>query len=222
MSEDASPSSGGETLSTDAGATASVARPIARPAVAPDFAPDFERDSRLRDLERQVIEAAVTLGRRLRARGWLVACAESCTGGLVCRALTEIGGSSEWFERGFITYSNAAKADQLGVQALTLQAHGAVSEPVALEMAEGALARSRAQLALSITGIAGPGGASPGKPVGTVCFGWASIGEASRTETVRFAGDRAVVRGLAALHGLRQACDRLSEQEPEPGSSPKD
>jgi nicotinamide-nucleotide amidase len=169
------------------------------------------RDEAIVDLEHEVLEAAVALGHALRARGWTIACAESCTGGMVCRALTEIGGSSDWFERGFVTYSNAAKSDLLGVSADTLKAHGAVSEPAAGEMAEGALARSRAQLALSITGIAGPGGAVPGKPIGTVCFGWSALDAETRTETVRFTGDRGMVRARAALHALRRARERLAE-----------
>lgn len=174
------------------------------------------------DIERQVVGIALALGQALRARGWMIACAESCTGGLICRALTEIGGSSEWFERGFITYSNAAKVDMLGVRETTLQTCGAVSEPVALEMADGALRRSRAQLTLSVTGVAGPGGGSPGKPVGMVCFGWASTGGASRTETLRFDGNRYTVRALAALHALRQALERLDSVVPAPGARPKD
>ncbi|MCM5572412.1 CinA family protein [Burkholderiaceae bacterium FT117] len=169
------------------------------------------RGEEIADLEHEVVEAAVALGHALRDRGWTIACAESCTGGLVSRALTEIGGSSDWFERGFVTYSNAAKADLLGVSADTLKAHGAVSEEVAREMADGALARSRAQLALSITGIAGPGGAVPGKPVGTVCFGWSALDAEARTETVRFPGDRSAVRARAALHALRRARERLME-----------
>jgi nicotinamide-nucleotide amidase len=167
----------------------------------------------LADLEHEVVEAAVALGHALRARGWTIACAESCTGGLVCRALTEIGGSSDWFERGFVTYSNAAKTDLLGVSADALKSQGAVSEAVAREMADGALARSRAQLAVSVTGIAGPGGAVPGKPVGTVCFGWAALDAESRTETRHFSGDRAAVRAQAALHALRRARERLLEIE---------
>src|SRR5690606_36807678 len=115
------------------------------------------REEAIVELDTEVHEAAGALGHALRERGWTIACAESCTGGMVCRALTEIGGSSDWFERGFVTYSNAAKSDLLGVSADTLKAHGAVSEQAAGEMAEGALGRSRAQLALSITGIAGPG-----------------------------------------------------------------
>ena len=161
-----------------------------------------------------VVQCAVALGHALRARGERIACAESCTGGLVCGALTEVGGSSEWFERGFVTYSNEAKMELLGVRAASLAAHGAVSEAVAREMAEGALARSRAQLALSITGIAGPGGAVPGKPVGTVCFGWASARTGSRTETMHFEGGRASVRWRAALHALEGASRMLAGVAP--------
>jgi len=152
-----------------------------------------------------VVAAALELGRRLQALGWMVATVESCTGGLVARALTEVGGSSAWFERGFVTYSNDAKIELVGVSAATLAEHGAVSEPVAAEMAAGGLARSRARLALSLTGIAGPSGAAPGKPVGTVCFGWASAEGGHRTGTVLFEGDRAAVRRKAALYALRQA-----------------
>ncbi|MFM7704994.1 MAG: CinA family protein, partial [Rubrivivax sp.] len=105
-------------------------------------------------------------------RGWMLAAAESCTGGLLAAACTALAGSSHWFERGFVTYSNAAKEEALGVAQALLQAHGAVSEPVARAMAKGALARSQAHLALAVTGIAGPGGAVPGKPVGTVWLAW--------------------------------------------------
>ncbi|MGD9941691.1 MAG: CinA family protein [Burkholderiaceae bacterium] len=165
------------------------------------------------ELERRVFDQAAALGRALRGCGWRVATAESCTGGLVARALTEIGGSSDWFERGFVTYGNAAKSDLLGVSPATLQAEGAVSETVAREMAEGALSRSRSQLALAITGIAGPGGAVPGKPVGTVCFGWAAIETAPCTETRHFSGDRAAVRAQAAHYALQRAAEWLSELE---------
>lgn len=162
--------------------------------------------------EAEVVAAAAALGASLQSLGLRVATAESCTGGLVAAALTETAGSSNWFERGFVTYSNEAKGESLGVSGGLLVAHGAVSEPVAAAMADGALARSRAALAIAITGIAGPGGAVPGKPVGTVCFGWAFAapglaGDAPtiRTETVRFAGDRSSVRRSAALHALERA-----------------
>lgn len=160
----------------------------------------------------EVVDAAVALGRALEARGWMIATAESCTGGSIARALTELGGSSAWFERGFVTYANAAKTDLLEVPPDVLASCGAVSEAVAARMAEGALKRSRAQFALSVTGIAGPGGATPDKSVGTVCFGWASIGEAPKTATVRFGGDRAAVRDGAALHALRCALEHLAAE----------
>ena len=111
-------------------------------------------------------------GKALKKRGQSLVTAESCTGGWVAQAVTSVAGSSEWFERAYVTYSNAAKREALGVRTATLARHGAVSERTAREMARGALKRSHGTIALSITGIAGPGGGSPGKPVGTVCFGW--------------------------------------------------
>lgn len=136
-----------------------------------------------------------------RARGLRVATAESCTGGMLGAALTDVAGSSDVFERGFITYSNAAKQDMLGVKATTLDAHGAVSPEVAVEMAQGALARSQADLAVSITGIAGPGG-SEHKPEGRVCFAIAGRG-ATGVETVDFGAlGRAEVRAAAMAHAL--------------------
>jgi nicotinamide-nucleotide amidase len=139
-----------------------------------------------------------------RARYWgiRIATAESCTGGMVAAALTDIPGSSDMFDCGFVTYSNAAKVQMLGVSEQTLAAHGAVSEPVAQEMAEGALARSAADLAVAITGIAGPGG-SEFKPEGRVCFALARRGQPTRTETVEFgAPGRAKVRKAATQHAL--------------------
>ncbi|HEY0876812.1 MAG TPA: CinA family protein [Zeimonas sp.] len=159
-----------------------------------------------------VVDAAVALGRALEARGWMIATAESCTGGSIARALTEIGGSSAWFERGFVTYTDASKLDLLEVPVEVLASCGAVSEAVAARMAEGALKHSRAQFALSVTGIAGPGGATPEKPVGTVCFGWASIGEAPRTATMHFAGDRCAVRDASALNALCGALECLAAE----------
>lgn len=138
------------------------------------------------------------------ARYWglRIATAESCTGGMVAAALTDVAGSSDVFERGFVTYSNAAKVEMLGVSEATLAAHGAVSEPVAREMAEGALAHSAAQLAVSITGIAGPGG-SEFKPEGRVCFGIARNDSETRIETVEFGAlGRAKVRKAAMEHAL--------------------
>ena len=128
--------------------------------------------------------------------------AESCTGGWVAQAVTSIAGSSEWFERGYVTYSNAAKREALSVRKATLERHGAVSEPVAREMARGALRRSRGTIAVAITGIAGPGGGSPGKPVGMVCFAWAQ-GRKIRSETRRYKGGRRNVRRQSVVHALR-------------------
>ena len=136
--------------------------------------------------------------------------AESCTGGWVAQALTAIAGSSAWFERGFVTYSNAAKEEMLGVRPQTLARHGAVSEETAREMALGALAHSRADVALAITGVAGPSGGSAEKPVGTVCFAWATAGGRARAETRHFAGDREAVRRQSverALAGVLELLD---------------
>ena len=138
----------------------------------------------------------------LRARGWMVATAESCTGGLIAGALTEIAGSSDVVDRGFVTYSNAAKTEMLGVPAEMIAAHGAVSEAVARAMAEGALARSRAQIAIAVTGIAGPGGGSPDKPVGLVWFGCARAGGAVKTVSHVFPGDRHAVREATVCAAL--------------------
>jgi nicotinamide-nucleotide amidase len=142
------------------------------------------------------------LAKSLKRRGQVLATAESCTGGWVAQAVTSVAGSSGWFDRGYVTYSNAAKHEALGVPKATLLRHGAVSEPTARAMARGALRRSRATIALAITGIAGPGGGTPGKPVGTVCFAWAQ-GRRLRSETRRFHGGRTAVRRQSAIHALR-------------------
>lgn len=139
------------------------------------------------------------------ADGRMLATAESCTGGMIAAVLTSLPGSSQWFERGFVTYSNDAKMEMLGVSAATLARDGAVSESTAAEMATGATARSRADVAVAVTGIAGPGGGSEQKPVGTVCIGWCRRGDAPTTRTFHFPGDRDAVRRasvLAALEGL--------------------
>jgi len=130
----------------------------------------------------------------LRARGWHLATAESCTGGLIAAACTAVAGSSDWFERGFVTYSNAAKSDLLGVDAALIAAEGAVSERVARAMAEGALARSPADLTVAVTGIAGPGGGSAGKPVGLVWLALAQRGGGTNAERLQLEGDRSAVR----------------------------
>ena len=150
---------------------------------------------------------ATEVGRRLKAQNAMLVTAESCTGGWAAQAVTSIPGCSDWFERGFVTYSNPSKEEMLGVQAETLRRHGAVSEPVAREMALGALARSKATIALAVTGVAGPGGGSADKPVGTVCL-CVSGGSAGALErTVHIPGDRATVRDrstTAAMHMLRR------------------
>ena len=132
---------------------------------------------------------------------WMLAAAESCTGGMVAAACTDLAGSSAWLERGFVTYSNAAKTQMLGVDAQLITSHGAVSEPVARAMAQGALQHSAAQVALAITGVAGPGGGSDAKPVGTVWFAFAGPWGV-HSEVQHFGGDRAAVRQAAALHAL--------------------
>lgn len=154
---------------------------------------------------RDTLEQVQRLAGLLQARGWRLSTAESCTGGLIAAACTELAGSSVWFERGFVSYSNEAKTDLLGVDAALIQAHGAVSEPVALAMAEGALLRAGVDLAVAVTGIAGPTGGTPGKPVGTVWLAWAARDGARVSRCALFPGDRAEVRRqtcLAALDGL--------------------
>ena len=159
-------------------------------------------------LAEAVLEAA-------RARGVMIAAAESCTGGMVMAALTDIAGSSDVVERGFVTYSNAAKTQLLDVRPESLAAHGAVSEPVARDMARGALTRSEAQLAVSVTGIAGPGG-SEHKPEGRVCFATAGLGR-ERVETCEFGAiGRAQVRAAARDHALRMLLSALGQDAPEP------
>jgi nicotinamide-nucleotide amidase len=148
---------------------------------------------------------ATLVGAKLRGKGLMLTTAESCTGGWVAQAVTAIAGSSDWFERGFVTYSNASKMEMLRVTAATLRTHGAVSEQTAREMAAGALAHSRAQVAVAITGIAGPSGGSAEKPVGMVCLAWAKKGHVVSAVTHRFNGDRESVRRqsvIAALQGV--------------------
>jgi nicotinamide-nucleotide amidase len=142
-------------------------------------------------------------------KGWLLATAESCTGGLIAAACTDLAGSSAWFERGFVSYSNDAKTELLGVDAALIQAHGAVSEPVVRAMVQGALSHSHAQVALAVTGVAGPTGGSPDKPVGTVWFGWAVAGRLV-SERKRFDGDRAAVRAATVQHALARLAALLA------------
>ena len=151
------------------------------------------------------------VGDRLRAERMLLATAESCTGGWVAQQLTSIAGSSEWFERGYVTYSDAAKMEMLHVKASTLQAHGAVSEQVAREMAAGALAGSHAQITVAVTGVAGPGGGSADKPVGTVCFAWARTNRKVTSETRHFTGNRESVRSQSVIAALQGVLDVLDD-----------
>jgi nicotinamide-nucleotide amidase len=159
-----------------------------------------------------VHQLAIRAGNKLRDERLTLATAESCTGGMVATAITDISGSSGWFERGFITYSNQAKHEMIGVPADLLEKHGAVSEPVARAMAEGALRNSRAQVSLAITGIAGPGGGTKDKPVGMVVFAWSNRLHTT-VETLVLKGDREQIRVQAAAHSLRGLLTLLDEKE---------
>ena len=159
-----------------------------------------------------VYQLAIRVGNKLRDGRLMLATAESCTGGMIATAVTDISGSSGWFERGFITYSNQAKTEMIGVPPELIEKHGAVSEPVARAMAEGALTNSRAQVSLAVTGVAGPGGGTPEKPVGMVSFGWSNRLHTS-VETLVFKGDREQIRVQAAAHALRGLLAFIDEQE---------
>lgn len=152
-------------------------------------------DSRLFDLAAQV-------GQALKAKGWMLVTAESCTGGWVGEAVTMVSGSSEWFERGFITYTNVAKQEMLGVKAATLEAYGAVSEQTVREMVAGALANSHGHVAVAVSGVAGPTGGTPAKPVGTVCLAWGIRGVEPTAVTRHYAGDREAVRRQSVVEVL--------------------
>jgi len=147
-------------------------------------------------------QLAAKVGARLAEKNLLLATAESCSGGGVAHAVTEISGSSGWFECGFITYSNSSKSELLNISPALIAQHGSVSEEIAAAMAEGALSNCEAHVALSTTGIAGPLGAVPGKPVGTVCFAWSMNGK-THTERLLFAGDRKSVREQTVVHALK-------------------
>jgi nicotinamide-nucleotide amidase len=149
-----------------------------------------------------LLDESAALLAACRARGWMLATAESCTGGLIAAALTAIAGSSDVVDRGFVTYSNEAKMELLGVPGALIAEHGAVSEPVARAMAEGALARSRATATIAVTGIAGPGGGTVAKPVGLVWFGLAQRGATVHTERVVFPGDRSAIREATVAHAF--------------------
>lgn len=156
-------------------------------------------------MDAELYEVAGRVGDALKAQGLVMATAESCTGGWIGQAVTMVPGSSKWFDRGFVTYTNEAKQEMLGVGAGTLKKHGAVSEATVKEMVLGALKASRAQVAVAVSGVAGPDGGSPKKPVGTVCIAWCRSGQAPVARTQRFHGDRDSVRRqsvIAALEGI--------------------
>lgn len=156
---------------------------------------------------------AAQVGEMLKSRGLMLATAESCTGGGVAQAITDIPGSSEWFERGFVTYANQAKVEMLGVREETLRLHGAVSEATVREMAEGALLHSHAGISLAVSGVAGPGGGTQQKPVGTVWFAWAHRDGATQARKFLLGGDRAEIRAQSvqiALQGLLEFGNSLT------------
>jgi nicotinamide-nucleotide amidase len=159
-----------------------------------------------------VVMKTQELAAALRAKGWMLATAESCTGGMIAAACTDLAGSSEWFERGFVTYSDEAKTESLGVDAALIAANGAVSEVVARAMAFGAVRHSRARVSVAVTGIAGPTGGSIDKPGGTVWFGFMVDGRLT-SETRRFEGDRAAVRHATVAHAIEGLLLRLGEEE---------
>jgi nicotinamide-nucleotide amidase len=154
---------------------------------------------------------AKQVGKALKSRGIVLATAESCTGGGISFTITKVAGSSEWFDRGFVTYSNTSKEEMLGVSPHTMKNHGAVSETTAREMAEGALQYSRAQITLAVTGVAGPTGGTPEKPVGLVWFAWVSKGKA-KTVCHHFTGDRDAIRVKATRIALQGVLDLLNSQ----------
>ncbi len=156
-----------------------------------------------------LLELATRVGSALKARGLVLATAESCTGGWIAQAVTAVPGSSDWFDRAFVTYSNRAKREMLGVHAETLDRHGAVSEDTAREMAMGALAASGAGVTVAVTGVAGPTGGTPAKPVGMVCFAWALAGGGVAAVTRHFAGDRQAVRRQSVIFALEGILERI-------------
>ncbi len=152
----------------------------------------------------QLYELAERVGTALKAKGMMMATAESCTGGWIAQAVTEVPGSSAWFERGFVVYTYISKREMLGVKPETLEQYGAVSVETVREMTAGALERSHAQVAVSVSGTAGPSGGTPQKPVGTVCFGWGLKDGVTQTVVIRFDGDREAVRRQAVVFALEQ------------------
>lgn len=161
------------------------------------------------ELQEMMEQLAFQVGAALKRRGWLLVTAESCTGGWIAKCITDVAGSSAWFDRGFVTYSNAAKVEMLGVRPETLAQFGAVSEEAAREMVQGALARSRAQVAVAVSGIAGPAGGSLDKPVGLVWLAWQVQGQGCVSCRFQFSGDRESVRRQAVHAALRGILDVL-------------
>lgn len=161
-------------------------------------------------LDRTIADAVARLADALQQRGWLLATAESCTGGWIAKCCTDAVGSSAWFDRGYVAYSYPAKQEQLGVIREDLEAHGAVSAAIAEQMALGARQRSSAEISLAATGIAGPGGGLPNKPVGMVCFAWSMRGAVLRSECTVFEGDRESIRKQTVLHALEGALETLA------------
>lgn len=155
---------------------------------------------------------AAALAAELKAHGRRLATAESCTGGWIAKVCTDLAGSSDWFERGYVSYSNDSKQELLGVRPADIHRFGAVSEEVAMAMANGARERAGVDYALSVSGVAGPGGGSPDKPVGTVCFAWAMSDEGGETETLLFAGDRDDIRRQTVVHALKGLLSRLARR----------
>lgn len=158
-------------------------------------------------------DTCTLLARLLLNKGWFLATAESCTGGLIAASCTDLAGSSQWFERGFVTYSNAAKSELLGIDAALINTHGAVSEAVVRAMALGALSHAHAQVTIAVTGVAGPGGGSADKPVGTVWLAWATPAGMT-SELQHFAGDRAAVRHATVRRALTRLADILQTESP--------
>ena len=164
-------------------------------------------------MDKEIYDLAVRVGSALESRRRIIATAESCTGGWIAEAITMVPGSSAWFERGFVTYTYISKREMLGVGGDTLETHGAVSEDVVREMAEGAIDRSHAQVAVAVSGVAGTSGGSPDKPVGTVCFAWAVRRSGVTSDTRHFGGDRESVRRQSVLHALERVLELLAGEE---------
>lgn len=164
----------------------------------------------MRPPDAELFQLSEQLGQLLKQKNWMLASAESCTGGWLGQTVTAVAGSSQWYERGFITYTNLSKQEMLGVSAATLDAHGVVSEETVREMAQGALRHSRAQISVSVSGIAGPGGGTQKKPVGSVCIAWATTEGTLLSTTCRLGGDREEIRARAVAAALRGLIELLA------------